>query len=148
MARIVPNYSALGKRNDLRVTLSSSRNAVSFSSPRTTKRFPSSRCASAIHIVCPLESTPETQPQLPTRFAEIVSDDFPVLHAPRVLGIIVCRRHTCRLLWRSVCSKGNFCTHSTDQSGNLACINGVSCQFFGLALHFERGHFPQAETLM
>jgi len=30
MARIVPNYSAFRKRNDLRVTLSSSRNAVSF----------------------------------------------------------------------------------------------------------------------
>jgi hypothetical protein len=32
MARIVPNYSAFRKRNSLRVTLSSSRNAVSFSS--------------------------------------------------------------------------------------------------------------------
>ena len=30
---------------------STSRNAVSFSSARTTKRFPSPRCASAIHIV-------------------------------------------------------------------------------------------------
>ena len=36
---------------------SNSRNAVSFSSARTTKRFPSSRCASAIQIVRPLEST-------------------------------------------------------------------------------------------
>jgi hypothetical protein len=33
------------------VTLSSSRNAVNFSSARTTKRFPSSRCASTIQIV-------------------------------------------------------------------------------------------------
>jgi hypothetical protein len=41
---------------------SSSRNAVSFSSARTTKRFPSSRCASAIQIVRPLESIAETQP--------------------------------------------------------------------------------------
>jgi hypothetical protein len=41
MARIVPNHSAFRNRNDSRVTLSSSRNAVSFSSARTTKRFPS-----------------------------------------------------------------------------------------------------------
>ena len=34
------------------------------SSARTTKRFPSSRCASAIQIVRPLESIAETQPQL------------------------------------------------------------------------------------
>ena len=39
-------------------------NAVSFSSARTTKRFPSSRCASTIQIVRPLESIAETQPQL------------------------------------------------------------------------------------
>src|SRR5439155_5724010 len=48
----------------LRVTLSSSRNAVSISSACTTKRFPSPRCASAIQIVRPSESTAETQPQL------------------------------------------------------------------------------------
>src|SRR6266850_660810 len=45
------------------ITDSSSRNAVSFSSAHTTKRFPPSRCASAIQIVCPSESSPETQPQ-------------------------------------------------------------------------------------
>jgi hypothetical protein len=39
MARIVPNHSAFEKRNDSRVTLSSSRNAVSFSSERAMKRF-------------------------------------------------------------------------------------------------------------
>ena len=43
---------------------SSSRNAVSFSSARTTKRLPSSRRASTIQIVRPSESTAETQPQL------------------------------------------------------------------------------------
>src|SRR5205823_5171856 len=43
---------------------SSSRNAVSFSSARTTKRFPSPRCASTIQIVRPAASTAETQPQL------------------------------------------------------------------------------------
>ena len=48
---------------------------------RTTKRFPSSRCASAIQIVRPLESTVETQPQLQPGSAEIVGDDFPVIHA-------------------------------------------------------------------
>jgi hypothetical protein len=35
---------------------SSSANAVSFSSARTTKRFPSSRCASATKLARPLES--------------------------------------------------------------------------------------------
>src|SRR5205823_11569416 len=44
--------------------LSNSKNAVSFSSARTTKRFPSPRCASVIQIVRPLESIAETQPQL------------------------------------------------------------------------------------
>jgi len=43
---------------------SSSINAVNLSSARTTKRFPSSRCASAIQIFRPLESIAETQPQL------------------------------------------------------------------------------------
>ena len=37
---------------------------ISFSSACTTNRFPSSRCASAIQIVLPLESIAETQPQL------------------------------------------------------------------------------------
>src|SRR5216684_6577154 len=47
-----------------RTTDCSSRNAVNFSSARTTKRFPSPRCASATKIVCPRESKAETQPQL------------------------------------------------------------------------------------
>ncbi|PYJ68063.1 MAG: hypothetical protein DME76_13520 [Verrucomicrobia bacterium] len=59
MVRIVPNRSAFWKRNDSRVTRSSSKNAISFSSARTTKRLPSSRCASTIQIVRPLESTAE-----------------------------------------------------------------------------------------
>src|SRR5438034_5911161 len=42
-----------------RIADSSSRNAVSFSSARTTKCFPS-RCASTIRIVRPSESTAET----------------------------------------------------------------------------------------
>jgi hypothetical protein len=39
----------------------SSTNAVSFSSARTTNRFPSSRCASAIQIVRLAESIAKTQ---------------------------------------------------------------------------------------
>ena len=50
-----------------RIADSSSINAVSFSFARTTKRFPSSQCASAIQIVRPLESMAETQPQLVRR---------------------------------------------------------------------------------
>jgi hypothetical protein len=60
----VPNHSAFWKRNESRVTFASSRNAVSFSSECTTKRFPSSRCASAIQIVRRLGSTPEPQAPL------------------------------------------------------------------------------------
>src|SRR5206468_4141358 len=53
-------------------------NAVSFSSARTTKRL-SSRCASAIQIVRPLESIVETQPQLQPvllRLSAIISQFF------------------------------------------------------------------------
>src|SRR5947199_6089913 len=46
-----------------RIADSSSTNAVNFSSARTTKRFPSLRCASATKIVRPSESKAETQPQ-------------------------------------------------------------------------------------
>jgi hypothetical protein len=48
----------------VRIADSSSTNAVSFSSARTMKRFPSSRCASTIQIVRPSRSTAETQPEL------------------------------------------------------------------------------------
>ena len=46
-----------------RVADSSSKHGQ-FSSACTTNRFPSPRCASATKIVRPLESIPETQPQL------------------------------------------------------------------------------------
>jgi hypothetical protein len=69
-SRFWSNRSVLKKSRRLvktilqpRITDSSSRNAVSFSSARTTKRFPSSRCASATKIVRPLESIAETQPR-------------------------------------------------------------------------------------
>src|ERR1700730_3031546 len=61
-----------------RIADSSSRNAVNFSSARTTKRFPSSPCASAIQIVRPLESIAETQPQLQPallRLSAIISQE-------------------------------------------------------------------------
>src|SRR5262249_35944321 len=51
-------------RRKQRFADSSSRNAVSSSSARTMKRFPSSRCASALQIVRPSQSKAETQPQL------------------------------------------------------------------------------------
>jgi hypothetical protein len=54
--KIVPNHSAFWKRNDSRVTLSSSRNAVSLSSAVTMNRFPLSRCASATNSLLPLQS--------------------------------------------------------------------------------------------
>src|SRR6266566_610887 len=48
----------------LKIADSSSTKAVSFSSARTTNRFPSPRCASATKKVRPRESTAETQSQL------------------------------------------------------------------------------------
>jgi len=61
---------------------SSSTNAVSFSSARTTKRFPSSRCASATKIIRPLESIAETQPKLQPallRLSVMISHYFHVM---------------------------------------------------------------------
>src|SRR5260370_14507344 len=54
----------------VRITDSSSTKALSFSSARTIKRCPSSRCASAIQIVRSRESMVATQPPTPTGFAE------------------------------------------------------------------------------
>ena len=62
-----------------RVTDSSFRNALSFSSACTIKRFPSSRCASAIQIVRPSESMAETQPKLHPALLSLsamISQDF------------------------------------------------------------------------
>ena len=72
-----------------RIADSSSTNAVSFSSARTTKRFPSSRCASAIQIVRPLESIAETQPQLQPallRLSAMISQYFMLSLLPHRLG--------------------------------------------------------------
>ena len=44
-------------------------------SARTTKRFPSSRCASAVKIVRPLESIVETQPKLQPALLRLSADD-------------------------------------------------------------------------
>ena len=63
---------------------SSSRNAVNFSSACTMKRFPSSQCASAIQIVRAARIHGCDTAPTPTGFAEVVSDDFPVLHAQRI----------------------------------------------------------------
>ena len=63
----------------VRAADSSSTNAVSFSSARTTKRFPSSRWASTIQIVRPLELIAETQPQLQRallRLPAMISQSF------------------------------------------------------------------------
>jgi hypothetical protein len=60
----------------LRMTLSSSTNAVGFSSARRTKRFASPQCASPIQIVRPSRSRAEMQPQLHPALLEIVRDDF------------------------------------------------------------------------
>src|SRR6266516_2786974 len=63
----------------LRTADSSSKNAVSFSSARTTNRFPS-RCASTIQIVRPRNRRLRRSPNSSPRFLEIVGDYFPILH--------------------------------------------------------------------
>jgi hypothetical protein len=60
-------------------------NAVNFSSARTTKRFPSPRCASAAKIVRPAESNADTQPQLQPallRLSAMISQYFMLRVAP------------------------------------------------------------------
>src|SRR5947207_8750541 len=78
-AQFGKNLGALSRQFPaIRTADSSSTNAVSFSSARTTKRFPS-RCASTIQIVRPLESIAETQPQVhPTllRLSAMISQYF------------------------------------------------------------------------
>jgi len=49
--------------------------------PRTMKRFPSSRCASAIQIVRPLESIAETQPRLQPALLRLSATISQSLHA-------------------------------------------------------------------
>src|SRR5438552_7392269 len=67
------------KQLQARTADSSSKNAVSISSARTTNRFPSPRCASAIEIVRPSQSNADTQPQLQPallRLSAIISQCF------------------------------------------------------------------------
>jgi hypothetical protein len=62
--------------SDARITDSSFTKAELFTA-RTTKRFPSPRCASAMQIVRPLESTAETQPQLQPDFFRLSAIPIP-----------------------------------------------------------------------
>ena len=73
-----------------RIANSSCKNAISFSSARTRKRFPSSRWASAIQMVCPTESTAETQPKLQTAFLRLSAKISQLLHrrGPGVCSVI------------------------------------------------------------
>src|SRR5213596_3936450 len=77
LEQAVPDFYA-GSCLTRRTADSSSRNAVSFSSACTTKRFPSPRCASAIQIVRPRESIPETQPQLQPALLRLSAMIFPL----------------------------------------------------------------------
>ena len=62
---------------------SSSRNAVSFSSACTTKRFPSSRCS--LRWRCsPAGINRSDVAQTPTTFLEITGDNFPIFQGERV----------------------------------------------------------------
>ena len=71
------------RSNSPQSPLQSSRKAANFSSPRTTNRFPSSRCASAIQIVRPAKSRADTQPQLHPallRLSAMISQYFKTRH--------------------------------------------------------------------
>jgi len=101
LPRLLQHAGTLSSRKlDCLVANSSSRNAVSFSSARTTKRFPSSRCASAIQIV---------RPRRDHRGVNLISDvlpiglsfeiklakdsnllELPVVHPPFSLGSLRC----------------------------------------------------------
>src|SRR5439155_26736772 len=70
-AQFGKNLGALSRQFPaIRTADSSSTNAVSFSSARTTKRFPS-RCASTIQIVRSSRSRAETQPRLNSAFLRL-----------------------------------------------------------------------------
>ena len=58
-----------------------------------------------------------------TGFAGIVSDDFPVLHATRVLRVIICRRRMSRRLLRNVRNTDSFCMHCMDHFLCRYCID-------------------------
>jgi hypothetical protein len=57
-----------------------------FSSTRTMKRFPSSRCAPATKIVRSSASTADTQPQLHPALRRLSAMNSPVLHSYRKFG--------------------------------------------------------------
>ena len=79
---------------------SSSTNAVNFSSARTTKRFPSSRCASAIKVVRPLGSTVATHPQLQPallRLSAMISQYFTAMDCASFALQTVMTTHFCHL---------------------------------------------------
>src|SRR5262249_6628608 len=67
------------------------RNAVNFSSARTMKRVPSTRCASAIQIIRPCGSTADTQPQLQPALLRL-SARISQWRAQRILIAAVLRR--------------------------------------------------------
>jgi hypothetical protein len=76
----------------VQVADSSSTKAVSFSSACTTKRFPSSRCASATKIVRRLKSTVATQPQLQPallRLSAMIFQLFTRRMKPTIAPIVV-----------------------------------------------------------
>ena len=93
--------------------------------PRTTKRFPSSRCASAIQIVRPLESIAETQPQLQPALLR--------------LSAIWMRNINCKLHWRVAIRNLKF-TNLNSLAGVLAQLverlNGINARLiFSLYPH-------------
>src|SRR6266436_5051380 len=112
-----------------RIADSSSTNAVSFSSARTMKRFPSSRCASATKIVRPRESSVETQPQLQPallRLSAIIFQYFVAL-APVAasLGLFRGERLVDGFAGKANPLSRDFCNYKT------GCLNGLPNMMVG-----------------
>jgi hypothetical protein len=82
--------SQSSERSAAQITNSSFKTPSAFHPRRTTKRFPSPRCASAIQIVRPLESIVTTQPQFHPallRLSVIISDTSRAHECDDVFGI-------------------------------------------------------------
>jgi len=112
----MPNHSAFRKRIDSRVTLSNSKNAVSFTSACTTKRFPLSPWASVIQIVRPFESRAE-DPAYGTRYKPGVS--VLLVHNPKPKPALISGRSIHRVLRQRLRRRGRWSQgqHYTSPAG-------------------------------
>ena len=125
----------------------SSINTVSFSSARTTTRFPS-RCASAIQIVRHAESRAETQPQLQPallRLSAMVSQLFtvPLLTIQHRLRYGLAPLQLCAHFLDLRC----LLFHGCSERLNFLLPGTADCLDAGKNLASLRGYSPQAQIV-